>query len=315
MKLEGKLKNELTRLHIEIPEKPVQSFLISTYESAGNNEYLKNMLRSHLLPDTVSAIENYVHGNETSTDVSSTSSASEFSSSQGSFIQHEKSINLDEIISRVTLDGKIIVGETPQVNFVTDDFKAQIKNVLLKTRQLRNIDNFLKPPDPSYNDSNTRFDGTTLKKDLATAFNVMSDIENPIYTSGGTTRSERPIEYSAELLKKLYSQITSSKADENIKPQELLIGIFNEKSYSQIKDIPKARCLVSSNFLTSLSDVFLDGLNNEQKLKIKELAQACREEKTLSWRNPLIYFSKLQEKQVKLDALINKLSADATPKI
>lgn len=275
------------------------------------------MLRSHLLPDTVHVIEDYVHGNETSTDVSSTSSTSESLPSEYSVIQDdENSINLDEIISRVKLGINVIIGDKKiQNTFVTDDFKAQIKNDLLKTRQLKNIDKFLRQTDGSYDDSSTRFDASTLKEDLATAFNVMSDVENPIYTSGETTRSERPIEYSAELLKKLYSQITNSTAHQNIKPQELLIGIFNEKSYSEIKDIPKARCLVSSNFLTSLSNVFLDGLDNEQRVKIKELAQACREEKTIAWRALFTSPSKLQEKQVKLDALIDKVSNDSTPKI
>lgn len=150
MKLEKKLKNELTRLHIAIPENPDQSFLISTYKNSNNNEYLKNMLRSHLLPDTVHVIEDYVYDrNEIATDVSSTSSTSESLPSEDSVIQDdENSINLDEIISRVKLGINVIIGDKKiQNKFVTDDFKAQIKNDLLKTRQLKNIDKFLRQTD------------------------------------------------------------------------------------------------------------------------------------------------------------------------
>lgn len=88
----------------------------------------------------------------------------------------------------------------------------------------------------------------------------------------------------------------------------MLHGLIGNKNYNEIRKDPNLTHFGSAKFLTNLSDDFIKDLNQDEKNKVKELAESCKTTAKSGYTRGFFGGKKSSDEIEKLNSLIEKLN-------
>ena len=225
-------------------------------------------LKKFLAEKIVIAIEKYVQIPQPTYD-----EETKFEDNQAN---HQENLTVDSLLNSITVDAQQVYVNNKELgeDIRDTDVLSYAKHGLAKKIQIDNISNWKKWIESPQLDNTylQYYEEKNIKKDLATMFNIFSDTKNILFNSNYQFTSIGTRFNPYKLSETIISDLAGYK---NESSQGCLMKMIEGKDFLMIKSDPKTRPIASVNFLTNLSDEFMNKLDTDQKTKVIDLANAC----------------------------------------